>query len=130
CVGAPPPPSEESTAALNSLDADLKFRNFVDHELRGEYFKVWTQFDIHVHLQVPSWDCVLRWRQDQEDELRRRVGGQGIDVEEFCRGYERITRRMLKSCPKEADVVIYLGEDHRIAGCRLGKESSIKWQER
>ncbi|EEQ97672.1 conserved hypothetical protein [Perkinsus marinus ATCC 50983] len=119
CVAAPPPPTDESTAALNSLDADLRFREFVDEELRGDYSEIWSQLDVHVHLQVPSWTCVLRWRQDQEDELRRKVGGDGIDVKEFCRGYERITRRMLKSCPDEADAVIFLGEDHSIAGCKI-----------
>ncbi|KAF4669401.1 hypothetical protein FOL47_002561 [Perkinsus chesapeaki] len=120
CVGAPPPLPDEPAGSMNDIDADLEFREFVDDELRGIYSEVWAQLDIHVHLQVPNWQCVLKWRQDQEDELCRRVGGQGVNVEEFCRGYERITRRMLKWCPLQADAVIYLDEDHQISGCRIG----------
>ncbi|MFL6618588.1 MAG: kinase, partial [Povalibacter sp.] len=66
----------------------------------------------------PSFDVVLRWRTQQEQELRMQRRGSAVmdDVAlvRFVQHYERLTRHILSEMPRRANLVINLDEDRRV----------------
>lgn len=122
CVGSLPAPAGESSAALNeleaSMDADGRWRAYVNDRLAADYQALFARLDALLFLQAPGFDCVYRWRLEQEHKLRDRVGADAsgvmtdAEVARFIAHYERITRRNLATLGEAADAVISLGRDH------------------
>ena len=127
CVGAPSARSgidEPINALERKHDADGRWRSHIETALGGPYAKLNEDLDTLVFLKVPSLDAVRRWRLQQESE---RPPGQRLnaaEVDRFVEHYERITRRMLTSLPSTADVVVELGDDHRVTGLRFRTTSA------
>ena len=122
CVGARPEQRERLSSPINSLeaadDADGRWRNYVNDRLAGDYQALFALIDYLVLLAAPGFDVVLRWRTQQERELR--VQRQGVAVMDdvalarFVQHYERLTRHILSEMPARANLVMYLDEDRRI----------------
>lgn len=78
CIGARPQAPEALDAPVNALerdrDPDGVWRRFVNDALAGEYQRLFGAIDLLVQLRPPSFETVLRWRRQQEQELRRRIG--------------------------------------------------------
>ena len=117
CVGASPQPDEALAEPVNTLERDEDsggiWRRYVNDALAGAYQRLFDRLDRLLLLAAPGFDIVLRWRIEQEHQLRReRGGGMGDEeVARFIRHYERLTRHILAEMPGRADLVIPLAED-------------------
>lgn len=125
CVGALPQQPQDLVQPVNSLEAkedrDGRWRRFVNDALAGEYQRLFGCIDMLVLLAAPDWETVLRWRMQQEHELRasspdgtRIMGDQ--QVVRFVSHFERLTRRILAEMPERADLVIRLNERRECVG--------------
>lgn len=117
CVGARPQQSEALATPVGELevteDAGGQWRRFVNDSLAGPYQDLFARIDLLVMLQAPSFDVVMQWRLQQEEDLRAKVGnGSGVMSREqlarFIAHYERITRHVLAEMPGRADLVVRL----------------------
>ncbi|MDY6947427.1 MAG: kinase [Pseudomonadota bacterium] len=129
CVGARPQTLEALDHPVNALEAnedvDGRWRRYVNDALGGEYRRLFARIDLMVLLAAPSFDVVLKWRTQQEHELRAQIvakhqgdsSGVMTDAElvRFIQHYERLTRHILIEMPGRADLVIHLTADRAIA---------------
>ena len=122
CIAATPCADYELNEPMNTLESDKDgyglWRHYVNEQLKGDYKTLFAMLDKLVLLKAPDFDCVFRWRSEQEQKLRDKAGedASGVmsddEVAEFIQYYERITRRNLAELPDTADVVIELLPDH------------------
>lgn len=115
CLGLPPQPGAALATAVNALerdeDPDGRWRHHVNAQLAGPYAALWRRLDRLVLLHAPSFEIVARWRDEQEDALRRRAAPQAMDaatLRRFIAHYERLSRHALASLPALADTVVAL----------------------
>jgi D-glycerate 3-kinase len=116
CVGASPLNGDLSVA-INLLekdeDADASWRHEWANMLgAGDYQRLFGRIDMLVLLAAPSFDVVLNWRIQQEQQLRDGTG-QGMTDQElarFVQFYERLTRHILQTMPDTADLVFRLDD--------------------
>ncbi|HEY2394373.1 MAG TPA: kinase [Rudaea sp.] len=118
CVGVPPQSSSALRRPLNSLerdeDSDARWRNWVNMELSLTYVPLWQHLDRLVMLQAPSFDVVLRWRDEQERALRTRHAPRAMSpavLRHFLMYYERLSRQALRTLPAIADLRVVLDPD-------------------
>jgi D-glycerate 3-kinase len=112
--------------ALEALaDADRRWRNYVNDKLASDYVSLFAPLDSLLFLQAPGFDAILKWRLQQERQLRQsaRKDADAImsdaQVAEFIQYYERVTRNNFKVLPTTADVVIQLGIDHQATSMKF-----------
>jgi D-glycerate 3-kinase len=129
CLGARPVQSpaelEEPVNALeDDEDPDAIARTYSNAQLAGPYSKLFVRLNWLAFLRAPpDLSVILRWRTQQEEELRAATGGNastlldGVALKRFVQTFERITRRMLATPPR-ADVTIELDGEHRVAAVR------------
>lgn len=121
CVGARAESEEALARPVNDLerleDAQGLWRGFANRALSGPYRQLFARLDALVLLAAPSFEVVLGWRLQQEDELRASSGREApgvmnaAQVARFISHYERLTRHILREMPARADLVIRLAED-------------------
>lgn len=126
CVGAQPQPAEALAQAINELEANEdgngRWRKYVNDALGGRYQRLFARIDLLVLLAAPSFDVVLKWRTEQEHELRARAsaGSPGVMSDEalarFIQHYERLTKHTLVEMPGRADLVVRLAADRSVIG--------------
>ncbi|MGB2131378.1 MAG: hypothetical protein ACPHXW_08095, partial [Marinobacterium sp.] len=139
CVGAQPQPDASLDEPVNALerdeDPDAIWRRHVNEQLKGPYAELFSRIDVLLMLCVPSMDAVFEWRSLQEKKLAERVRyiydtQQPTDhlrimnedeIQRFIQHYERLTRAMLEQMPDQADVTLFLNENHKIADIRVLK---------
>ena len=127
CVGASAQKNKDLISPINKLEKykDKKkiWRQKVNLKLRKEYKKIFDLIDKLIFLKVPSFKYVLKWRLLQEKKLRiTRKGNKTMtdkQVENFIMYYERITKHMLKTLPKDADTVISIDSQHRLKSIKF-----------
>lgn len=120
CWGARPEPESRLQLPVNALeaeqDADGRWRHWVNNKLM-EYQSLFTA-DGLLYLAAPSFDAILQWRWEQEQDLASKRQGSKImpreDVAGFVAFYQRITSWMLEEMPARADITVRLGDGHRI----------------
>lgn len=100
-------------------DEDGVWRRAVNDFLREGYPAFFDQADFWIHLEGPSWDATVRWRVDQEMDLRAEVPEKqrpAEDPTERLRYFlETFQRWGIQAHSKEPDVNVRLAEDHSIA---------------
>lgn len=123
CVGAQPQDVQMLTAPINRLEAeedgDGRWRQFVNHALAVDYPSLFAQIDLLAFLAAPSFDVILRWRIQQEQDLRKSSSAALAVMDDdaiarFIQNYERLTRQMLAEMPGHADLTIWLDVDRGI----------------
>lgn len=124
CVGARPQSTDALDRPVNALEAnedvDGRWRRYVNDALGGEYQRLFAKIDFLVLLAAPSFDVVLKWRTQQEHELRAQTTGDSsgvmsdAELVRFIQHYERLTRHILIEMPGRADLVIRLGPDRSV----------------
>jgi len=124
CVGAKPQDLGALTQPVNALEAnedvDGRWRRYVNDALGGEYQRLFAKIDLLVLLAAPSFDVVLKWRTQQEQDLREQAQGDrsGVmtdaELARFIQHYERLTKHVLIEMPPRADLVIRLGENRSL----------------
>ena len=127
CVGAAAQKNKDLNFPINKLEKqkDKKkiWRQKVNSELKKNYKMVFNLIDKLIFLKVPSFKYVYKWRLLQEKKLRITSKGKKTmsdkQVENFVMYYQRITKHMLKTLPKKADVVISIDKSHRLKSIRF-----------
>jgi len=124
CVGSEPVTDDELLVAINDLEASEDpsgaWRSYVNRQLKEIYPPLFELLDALVFMSVPDFDCVLRWRTEQEEKLAAGTSTResgvmtNAQIERFIQHYERITRQNLASMPANADVRLELGQDHQV----------------
>jgi D-glycerate 3-kinase len=110
CLGARPQAIDELVEPINALeeeeDPDGVWRNYVNAALARDFLPLYSRIDQWIMLQAPGFDCVLRWRSEQEQKLARGQGtsvGKRVMNEEqlarFIQFYQRLTEACLKELP-------------------------------
>lgn len=125
CVGARPQNPEDLIDPVNQLEAeedpDGRWRRFANEALSGDYQKLFGCLDMLVLLAAPDWSTVLRWRIQQEHELRAASPDatrimDDSEVARFISHYERLTRHILNEMPTRADLVLRLNKNRDCVG--------------
>jgi D-glycerate 3-kinase len=123
CIGVPAQGPAALRRPLNALerdeDADAQWRSWVDARLADEYARLWRRLDTLVLLQAPSFAVVSRWRDEQEEALRRRGAPHAMDaaaLARFLMHYERLSRQALRELPARADLRLLLDGHRRVRG--------------
>jgi D-glycerate 3-kinase len=124
CVGVRPQTLEDLAEPVNALeaneDSDGRWRRYVNDALGAEYQSLFAQIDFQVLLAAPSFDVVLKWRTQQEEELRAQAKATSSGVMDdaaiarFIQHYERLTRHALIEMPGRADLTIHLAVDRSV----------------
>ena len=104
-------------------DPKGEWRRASNIALAGEYQALFSQLDLLLMLQVPTFEAVYRWRKLQEDKLGQRSTMAADELQEFIMHYERLTRTQLQEMPMRADLVLQLDDDHQVKSVRLGAYS-------
>jgi D-glycerate 3-kinase len=130
CVGLAEQTEKELIHAINPLealeDSNGKWRQYVNQKLATSYKELWGHIDYMMMLQAPSFDCVYKWRLEQEQKLSQRhllsnyAKSSKImspdQVKHFIQHYERLTRHCLNDLPKRCHHVFKLTSDRNILG--------------
>ena len=125
CMGATAQEDSELDLPVNNLeeeeDCDCIWRNYVNLKLKTEYEPFFNKFDVWVMLKAPSFNCVYRWRLEQEKKLIERVGmREGVmseeEIKRFIQFYQRITEHMLTHLPSKVHCLFELDDMREIVG--------------
>lgn len=125
CLGVEAQPPRDLAAPINALerdeDPDGTWRGYVNDTLARDFPPVYALVDRWIMLQAPSFDCVQRWRQEQEEKLRERLGPGALDrtmdaaaVARFVQHYQRLTEVALATLPGRVDYLFRLDEQRQV----------------
>lgn len=127
CMGAEPQVQDELVLPVNELeefeDRSGVWRAYVNEKLAGEYAQFFAQIDLWLMLKAPSFDCVYRWRLEQEEKLRASLkpqfqkGDQIMSpqqIRRFIQYYQRVTENTLAHLPNKAQVVFEMDTQRAI----------------
>lgn len=127
CVGSLAQDEQLLLSPINELekveDKDRAWRKYVNQQLGSKYAELFSLIDILVMLKIPDFSKVYEWRKLQEHKLKVSMpDSRGTknrtmseaEIERFIMHYERISRHTLKEMPERADIVLELGDDHRV----------------
>ena len=125
CWGVKPQTDQQLAAPVNELefkhDVNGQWRNYVNQQLKSYYQPLYKEMDFWLALQAPSFDCVYKWRLEQEQKLQARnidlanskvMGPAG--VLNFTQYFQRLSVQACNTISQSADAIFYL--DHSI--CR------------
>lgn len=129
CLGVTAQSEEQLATPVNELekneDDNGAWRSYVNHKLIEEYPSLWDLVDQWVMLRAPSFDCVLRWRIEQEQKLAKSLGANAgaklmseAQIARFIQHYQRLTEHALASLPEHMHYLFELDEHRRIASFR------------
>ncbi|MFA7585018.1 MAG: kinase [Novosphingobium sp.] len=120
CVGATAQQPAELIEPVNPLeaceDADRIWRYHVNAALAGDYQRFFARLDALALLAAPSFEVVVRWRDEAERPLRDGGSPEAMDepmIRRFVQHYERLTRHILREMPARADLVAWLDDRRR-----------------
>jgi len=127
CVGATPQAEKELLTPINTLeekeDDDGSWRRYVNGQLSGPYHELFSQIDLQLMLQIPSWEMVYYWRNRQEQQLAAKQSGAGVmgevALQRFIMHYERLTRHQLQALPENSDLILCLNQQQRVTELRF-----------
>lgn len=126
CLGARPEDSVEPP--LNRLEAeedpDATWRRTVNETLRRHFLPLYCRIDHWLMLRAPDFECVYRWRREQEHKLAAALPTGAIDtrvmsdaeLRRFIAHYERLTRHCLAELPARVNVCLQLDSERRVVG--------------
>ncbi|QIB66303.1 hypothetical protein [Kineobactrum salinum] len=125
CLGAEQQSEAQLATPCNALEQQEDplghWRHYVNQCLATDFPPLHARIDRWVMLQAPSFDCVYRWRREQEDKLIARRSGQAparaMDASalaRFIQHYERLTRHCLETLPGKMDDLLQLDQQRRI----------------
>ena len=131
CLGARPVVAEALTQPLNDLerreDSTGEWRRYVNEALR-DFLPVYKKIDYWAMLAAPDFDCVLKWRGQQEAALARRhpqSAGlmEATQLARFVQHFQRLTEQCLKDLPDSVTYLLRLDAERNIVA-RQGASGS------
>ncbi len=126
CVGAKPQKKKYLNMPVNELekkkDKNKTWRKQVNLELQKNYQKIFKLINKLIFLKVPSFKYVFKWRLLQEKKLEilsKKKTMSHRQINNFIMYYERLTKHMLKTLPKNANAVVNIDKKHRLQSIKL-----------
>ena len=125
CVGAKPQSLRLLKKPINALekayDKSLKWRQFVNLQLKTNYKKLYSQLDSLLYLKVKNFNLLKKWRIKQEEKLWLKAKSRKNlkimnkkEIINFMQTYQRITEQMFKDAPKYSSIIMNLNKNHQI----------------
>lgn len=119
CWGVEPQTAEQLEAPINELemqhDASGEWRNFVNQELESTFKPLYKKMDFWLALQAPSFDCVYKWRLEQEEKLKARNVGLSnskmmspAEILNFTQYFQRLSVQGCNTIANTADAIFHL----------------------
>ena len=125
CLGARPQSTQQLLQAVNELerqeDPDAFWRGYVNEALQRDFLPLYERVNKWVMLAAPSFDCVYRWRLEQEHKLALSSSGgedavmSDTEVARFIQHYQRLTEHCLATLPNAVDYLYNLNERREIS---------------
>lgn len=133
CWGVKHQSDEELESSVNELeehhDNDGVWRNYVNQQLKDNYEPLYGDMDFWLVLQSPSFDCVYKWRLEQEQKLQNRNKGlenshimSEDEILNFTQYFQRLSVHSCKTISHSADLTFYLDYDRSITRVSSGDE--------
>jgi D-glycerate 3-kinase len=119
CWGVKPQTAEQLISPVNELelkhDKNGAWRNYVNQQLQQYYQPLYAQMDFWLALQAPSFDCVYKWRLEQEEKLKANNQGlsnskimQSDGILNFTQYFQRLSVQACNTISQSADAIFYL----------------------
>jgi D-glycerate 3-kinase len=127
CWGVEPQSEEQLKLPINELelqhDKHGVWRNYVNQQLKNTYAPLYKTMDFWLALQAPSFDCVYKWRLEQEKKLQARnldlADSKIMTPEEilnFTQYFQRLSVQSCNTITQSADAIFYLDYARQITG--------------
>ncbi|GAA0852505.1 kinase [Aliiglaciecola litoralis] len=127
CWGVLPEQSSALLAPMNDLEKEHDplgvWRGYVNQQIKEHYVPLYQQMQFWMQLKAPSFNCVYRWRLQQEQKLVDAFTQDGVlpceatkgimqapQIATFIQHYQRLTTHSLNSMAKTCDLVLELDE--------------------
>jgi len=125
CWGVKSQTAEQLKKPINELelqhDTDGVWRNYVNQQLKSLYEPLYDKMDFWLALQAPSFDCVYKWRLEQEQKLEARNLGltnskimTPAEILNFTQYFQRLSVQGCNSISHSADTIFHLSPDRSI----------------
>jgi D-glycerate 3-kinase len=125
CWGVSPQTEEQLKAPINELevkhDTSGEWRNYVNQQLKDEYVALYKDMDFWLALQAPSFDCVYKWRLEQEEKLKASNVGlknskimSSAEILNFTQYFQRLSVQACNTFKESADIICYLDSQRKI----------------
>ena len=125
CWGVGSQTDEQLKSPINELelqhDNEGIWRNYVNQQLKTTYEPLYKKMDYWLSLQAPSFDCVYKWRLEQEEKLKARnenlTDSKIMSQEEilnFTQYFQRLSVQACNTISKSADAIFYLENNRHI----------------
>ncbi len=118
CLGVRAQPEEVLKNPINTLereeDSEGVWRAWVNEQIRQHYEPQWRQIDYWVQLKPPSFEQVVLWRGQQEQQIEPTLRLDPIALGRFIDHYERLTRWQWTSPPLQPGLRVHLASDHSV----------------
>jgi D-glycerate 3-kinase len=122
CLGVSSEPIEDLIEPVNELerteDSDGSWRQCVNQVLGSSFPAIYQKVDEWIMLRAPGFECVYRWRLEQEHKLAASSDGSGImsdaEVARFVQFYQRLTERCLQQLPRQVNHLFTLDEQREV----------------
>jgi D-glycerate 3-kinase len=119
CWGVKPQTAEQLISPVNELelkhDKNGDWRNYVNQQLQQRYQPLYEKMDFWLALQAPSFDCVYKWRLEQEEKLKANNQGlqnskimQSDGILNFTQYFQRLSVQACNTISQSADAIFYL----------------------
>ena len=130
CWGVEPQSAEQLEMPINELelqhDSHGVWRNYVNQQLVSKYVPLYKEMDFWLALQSPSFDCVYKWRLEQEEKLAARNSGLAeskimspAEILNFTQYFQRLSVQGCNTFSHSADAVFFLKYDRHIADMKI-----------
>lgn len=125
CWGVEPQTEAQLAVPINELelkhDADGHWRGYVNQQLKDNYQPLYQEMNFWLALQAPSFDCVYKWRLEQEQKLQSRnlnlVNSKvmnAADILNFTQYFQRLSVQACNTISQTADAIFYLDQSRHI----------------
>jgi len=130
CWGVKHQTAEQLKAPINELeyqyDSSGKWRNYVNQQLKDAYEPLYKKMDYWLALQAPSFDCIYKWRLEQEQKLKEKNIGlvnskimSASGILNFTQYFQRLSVQGCNTISQSADAICYLDYDRHITGMHI-----------
>ena len=138
CLGTQAQTDEELLKPVNDLesreDPDGSWRRYVNQQIEERYQDIYQMMDVWIMLQAPSFECVYRWRLEQEQKLAASLlqGEQknrvmtATQIKRFVQHCQRLTEHSLKQLPGRVHYLFSLDADRRIVSSEEPRPSLVE----
>ncbi|MGL1957343.1 MAG: kinase [Colwellia sp.] len=134
CWGVSAQEQSQLSTPINALeqhkDQQGIWRNYVNQQLIEYYQPLYSFINYWVVLQAPSFDCVYRWRLEQEQKLAQSLPiteqckiMNDTQVLDFIRYFQRLTEHGLKTLAQTADSLFLLDQNRQVNRAIEGKKN-------